>query len=388
MSSSPSRGRKRLLAIVGGLALGLIVAEAGLQVTDTRPERFRPPRWSVFDGNSFQRSDMWADGLIKQPSPFAGIDMGQYTPGARFRIEYASNPRGYFDDRNGVEMTVNKLGLRGPEVTREKPAGTLRLLGLGDSFTFGVGVGEEHTFLRRLEGRLAGQRPIEVLNAGTQGYNTRDQQVTLENRWLTLAPDIVLVIFYLNDIYRDESAVAFWNNGEGDGVYLQPTGLARHSHLLDWFQYSWRVRNLRRRMISHYSQAYFTNPRAFFDNAGSSSRQMDWPASRAALARIVELSETHGFRVGLAIFPELMSLEDYPFTAIHTFVNETCGELGLPVHDLLPDFRGLPDQQLWVHPTDHHPNEIAHDIVARSLEGFVRTQLVPDMFSPDGQTSP
>ncbi|GIS61446.1 MAG: hypothetical protein CM1200mP2_36710 [Planctomycetaceae bacterium] len=113
----------------------------------------------------------------------------------------------------------------------------------------------------------------------------------------------MLVIFYLNDIYRDESAVAFWNNGEGDGVYLQPTGLARHSHLLDWFQYSWRVRNLRRRMISHYSQAYFTNPRAFFDNASSSSRQMDWPASRAALARIVELSETHGFRVGLAIFP-------------------------------------------------------------------------------------
>ncbi|MCH2590745.1 MAG: hypothetical protein MK004_19915, partial [Planctomycetales bacterium] len=90
----------------------------------------------------------------------------------------------------------------------------------------------------------------------------------------------------------------------------------------------------------------------------------------------------------LAIFPELMSLEDYPFTAIHTFVNETCGELGLPVHDLLPDFRGLTDQQLWVHPTDHHPNEIAHDIVARSLEGFLRTQLVPDMFSPDGQTSP
>ena len=157
MSSSPSPGRKRLLAIVGGLALGLIAAEAGLQVTDIRPERFRPPRWSVFDGNSFQRSDMWADGLIKQPSPFAGIDMGQYTPGARFRIEYASNPRGYFDDRNGVEMAVNKLGLRGPEVAQEKPAGTLRLLGLGDSFTFGVGVGEEHTFLRRLDGRLVGR---------------------------------------------------------------------------------------------------------------------------------------------------------------------------------------------------------------------------------------
>jgi len=384
MPSFTTRGRIRLLALAGGLLAGLVVAEALLRIGDVRPERYRAPRWSAFDGATFRRSDMWGDGLIKNRSPFAGIVMGQYTPGARFRIEYASNPRDYFDTDNGVEMTVNQLGLRGPEVTREKPAGTLRLIGLGDSFTFGVGVRDEHTFLRRLEGRLNKHQTVEVLNAGTQGYNTRDQQLTLEYRWLELRPDLVLVVFYLNDIYRDESAVAFWNNGEGHGVYLQPTGLARHSHLLDWCQYSWRARDLRQRMVAHYSQAYFTDPKSFFARANSRSHPMDWSASRAALVRIVELARTHRFQVGLAIFPELMSLEDYPFTAIHAFVEETCREIGMPVHDLLPAFQGHKDHQLWVHPTDHHPNEIAHDLAAGSLEQFIRT-LIPSTSTASGK---
>ena len=388
MSSPSTRGRIRLLALAGGVIVGVVVAEALLRIGDVRPERYRAPRWSAFDGTAFRRSDMWGDGRIKQPSPFAGIDMGQYTPGARFRIEYASNPRDYFDSDNGVEMTVNPMGLRGPEVSAEKTAGTLRVIGLGDSFTFGVGVRDEHTFLRRLEGRLNQYQLVEVLNAGTQGYNTRDQQVTLENRWLELKPDLVLVVFYLNDIYRDESAVAFWNNGEGHGVYLQPTGLARHSHLIDWCQYSWRAKELRQRMIAHYSQAYFTDPRSFFAKPVSRSQPMDWSASRAALVRIVELARTHGFQVGLAIFPELMSLEDYPFTAIHAFVEETCKEIGMPVHDLLSAFQGHSDHQLWVHPTDHHPNEIAHDLAAASLEKFLRTLIAADASLPQASQSP
>lgn len=372
-------GRKRLLSLVGGLLVGLIVAEAVLQLADLQPERYRPPRWSAHDGQSFRRSDMWADGLIKQDSPFAGVEMGQYTPGARFRVEYASNPHGHLDTDNGVEMTINALGLRGPDVARDKPDGTLRILGLGDSFTFGVGVRDEDTFLRRLENRLDQKdHPLEVLNAGTQGYNTRDQQVTLEHRWLGLEPDLVLVTFYLNDVYRDESAVAFWNNGEGDGVYLQPTGLARHSRLVDWCQYSWRARELRRRMIVHYSQAYFVDPGSFFSSGNKAAQHMDWPASRTALERIVELSRAHGFRVGLAIFPELMSLENYPFGAIHDFVRAACDEIGLPVHDLLPAFRNKDARQLWVHPTDHHPNQVAHGIAAVSLETFVRSLLPAD----------
>ncbi|MFP6769084.1 MAG: SGNH/GDSL hydrolase family protein [Planctomycetaceae bacterium] len=369
---------RQLLAITVGLAIGLVLAEAGLQVGNVRPQRFSAPRWSAFNGSSFRPSDMWGDGLIKRPSRLAEIDMGEYTPGARFRVEYASNPRGYFDDRDGVEMRVNGVGLRGPEIASQKPEGTLRLLGLGDSFTFGVGVRDDDTFLRRLETRLSARTSCQVLNAGTQGYNTHDQQLVLEDRWLGFKPDIVLVVFYLNDVYRDEAAVAFWNNGEGDGVYLRPTGAARFSLLADWCQHSWRARALQQRMIRHYDQAYFTDPKQFFANPQApDARKMDWPSSRHALERIAELGRDHGFRVGLAIFPELMSLDDdYPFAAIHELVAAACHKIGLPVHDLFPALKGHAARDLWVHPTDHHPNELAHDLVARSLEQFVRDSLL------------
>jgi hypothetical protein len=50
-----------------------------------------------------------------------------------------------------VTFAINQQGLRGPEVSQAKPPGTFRVLGLGDSFTFGTGVREQDTFLRRLE---------------------------------------------------------------------------------------------------------------------------------------------------------------------------------------------------------------------------------------------
>ena len=355
----------------------MVVTELGLRLLDVHPRRYPPPRWLAFDGKTFRRSDMWGDGQIKRPSRFPDVEMGEYVPGTRFRVEYADNPRGYFDAQNGVEMQVNSLGLRGPAIQREKPPGTRRLLGLGDSFTFGVGVREADTFLRRLEVHLKDHAPCQVLNAGTQGYNTRDEQLYLEHHWLEFSPDAVLIIFYLNDVYRDEAAVSFWNNGEGDGVYLRPSGLATISVLADWCQHQWRTRSLKQQMSRHYNQGYFTDPRAFFSDTRTPG-DMDWPAARTALERIVVLSREQGFRVGLVIFPELLSLNsDYPFEQIHQFVTTECHQLGLAVHDLLPDFQGHRDQDLWVHPTDHHPNEDAHRIAAEALVAFVRSELLP-----------
>src|SRR5687767_9932762 len=66
---------------------------------------------------------------------------------------------------------VNKLGLRGKETTVEKPAGVVRILVLGDSFTMGKGVQDDETFAVLLEkalnergGSACPARKFEVLN--------------------------------------------------------------------------------------------------------------------------------------------------------------------------------------------------------------------------------
>jgi len=53
---------------------------------------------------------------------------------------------------------TNSFGLRSPEVAVPKPAGTFRILSLGDSRTFGWGLADEATYSRRLE-RLLSELP-------------------------------------------------------------------------------------------------------------------------------------------------------------------------------------------------------------------------------------
>lgn len=361
-----------------GIGLGIVLAETGLRLAGVRPRRFPPPVFLAKDGGNYLDEGMWGGGRIKQASRCAdqGVQMGEYVPGARFKIVYATNPRGYFDPDNSVPVEINSVGLRGPEVGRDKPAGTYRILGLGDSFLFGVGVRDEDTCLRRLEKALNAsattERRYEVLNAGVQGYNTRDEIVNLEHRWLEFQPDLVLIGFYLNDAYAD---AAFLNMGQGQGVYLdQPEGLARHCRLYDFLQHGYRARISRQKMYEHYALFYFSQPRQFFRQAQPG--EVDWQVSAQALARAQQLSQERHFKLVLMLFPELIDLDaTYPFAAIHAVIHDACGQLQIPLLDLLATYRGHDATQLWVHPTDHHPNEEAHRLAANALETFLREQL-------------
>ena len=49
---------------------------------------------------------------------------------------------------------INHLGYRGPEVRAARRPGTLRLLALGDSTTFGLGVGESQRWSETIHGRI------------------------------------------------------------------------------------------------------------------------------------------------------------------------------------------------------------------------------------------
>lgn len=371
--------RNMLLRIAGvcvGLVLGVLTAEIGLRAFDIRPERYSPPQVFGWDGTQFRPFESfggWGKGVYKNHSRFEamGVNMGEHIPGTRLRVEYASNPRGYFDENNGVTYDINSHGLHGPEITKEKPVDTFRILGIGDSFTFGQGVKEQDTFLRRLDRSLNTSpevvRPVEVLNAGVLGYNTRDEVVYLEHQWLEYDPDLVLIAFYLNDAYSD---FTFVNNGGGLGIYYSPEGLARQSYLVDLVQHSYRARTVQRELEDYYRGQYFSEARKTLAQSGT--MDVDWKVSSAALERAAELGQRDGFLLALIIFPEFYHLDDrYPFFEIHELVKEKAISLSIPVLDLMMVYRGLVDRDLWVHPSDHHPNEVAHKLAAEAIEPFL-----------------
>ena len=337
-----SLAAKLLLALVA-LAVVLGGLEAGFRVLDLR-------------GHHEPRTRDWEHALLSEAERMPGIGI-QFRPGSEFRLDYDSDPRGYFDEQGGLRYRINRHGFRGPDFERQKAPGTQRLLVLGDSFTFGEGVRFEDTFARRLEGLLdEGDGPVEVLNLGVSGWATRHEILYLEREGLAFGPDLVLVVYVLNDAqYR--ARLNLWNDFRE--AWTPPAGL-RGSYLA-----SWVYARIGRHVLG---QRYVEDTLAQAERERGQLRR-----ALGLLAKGKGLAAGAGARFAVAIFPFLYRLDDgYPFAALHREVAAACRERGIPVLDLFPAFRGQSYAELWVHPSDQHPNERAHAIAARALAEFVR----------------
>lgn len=98
---------------------------------------------------------------------------------------------------------LNSKGFKDIEFNREKEPGTYRILGIGDSFAFGI-VPYEDNYLTLLEDQLnspkGGQR-YEVINMGIAGGALDHYLAILVREGLELDPDLVLLSIFLgNDL--------------------------------------------------------------------------------------------------------------------------------------------------------------------------------------------
>jgi hypothetical protein len=118
---------------------------------------------------------------------------------------------------------VNNLGMRGRDVVVEKPANTVRVLMLGDSFTMGKGVEDHETFsvlveqiLRQATAACRGPE-VEVLNGGVDSYAPILSHLQLKSDLRSLDPDVVVVNLDNSDliqeaVYRQQAT--FGSDGE------------------------------------------------------------------------------------------------------------------------------------------------------------------------------
>jgi len=319
--------------------------------------------------NSF-RSTSKAEIIPRTGGPYELLPHG-HVPYASIRYTYPTNPRGYFDQSYGIVHTFNSEGWRDSEHQTEKLIDDVRILGLGDSYTFGQGVKREHLFLTHLESLLGEKldgRHVETINTGQPGYNTAMEKQLLNRRGLDYDPDVVLLSFVPNDvepdIYADRPKVEFFE--EFTTSYADQDWMSEHSEL--WM--------LIRRNVQRYSAG-----NSYLQKSIDSylSEPEKWNRCRDALTGIRDLCQQNDCKLAVAIFPFFVNLNgDYPFQPIHDHVRSFCDEAGIPVVDLRDSFREFEGPELWVHPTDQHPNEQAHKIAAEAISQFlVENDLVP-----------
>jgi lysophospholipase L1-like esterase len=363
----PSATRPRPLAQRAGLALlstlaSLLLAELALRALGIAPARYRQPV-HLETADKRHGVDLYPD----DPRGYFGLDLRDPALRAALRAEGLEEVEARYERTPfAVRGRYSAELCRGGDLPAPRPDRP-RVLVIGDSFTEGQGVHEADTFVARLG---AAMPEAELLNCGRRGYDFPRLREWLELR-MTLAPDLVVYAMVLNDPHQ---SAAFH---------------ARQAYLDDWILD-------RRRMVSEGDGAPPSWPPRLFalladrlegvrvgaeterwyrgmvgpENAEGWERTLDDLEGMQAAAR----AEGAGFLV--VLWPLMIGLEaDHPFEQTHRTIVASLAARGIAVHDALPSFRGADTASLWVHPADHHPNELGHARFAAAIEPAVRAAL-------------
>ncbi|MEZ5504167.1 MAG: SGNH/GDSL hydrolase family protein [Halioglobus sp.] len=110
------------------------------------------------------------------------------------------------DGEGRAFVRISSDGLRDSEHTLEKPANTVRIAILGDSYAEAMQVPVEQAFWRVMAEKLTqcpalAGKTIEPINFGVSGFGTAQELLTLKHKVWKYSPDIVLLAFLTgNDI--------------------------------------------------------------------------------------------------------------------------------------------------------------------------------------------
>jgi hypothetical protein len=196
---------------------------------------------------------------------------------------------------------------------------------------------------------------VEVLNFGLGGWGAHSELQFMVREGIGFRPDLVLVVFTPNDAgYSIDLDI--WENFRA--VYEAPEA-CRRFYFASWV-YSRVARTvLGRRYVEDLVQ-------------GALEKSREWNSALAKLNRLKKVLDYEGSRYAIVIFPFMFELtKDHPIAPIHDLVGEAAREAGIPALDLLPSFVGQSYTDLWVHPSDQHPNEKAHAIAAEAIARFL-----------------
>lgn len=318
-----------------------------------------------------------------------------------------------------VVVRINSKGLRGPELDYAKPAGTRRVLILGDSFGEGYYVAEEASARAVLESLLktGSTCRYEVVNGATAGYSTDQEYLSFEEEAYKYAPDLVTVFFYYNDLYYNTTGVGTGGkpkprfDAEGNRLILRnvpvprPTGDEQTSV---GAPRPWRG-SVALRLLSDRTAASprlhaglarlgLVEPRSgepfreFWPWGLSHQAEVDemWRRTAVILKALKESVESRGGRLAVLYVPARFEVnEDALGVAdrqmgvrrtrerIVTRLKATCGAIGIPLVDPREALRRTESAGNRAYfPKDGHWNEAGNAIIAHALLPVAK-QLAP-----------
>ncbi len=291
----------------------------------------------------------------------------------RLYIVDADEPRyrlrpGLDEVARGVRVRTNRQGFRGRELKDVPELGRERILVLGDSVAFGYRLEEEQAFPVLLEQELAKRSPapVEVLNAGVEGYNTRAELALLRKDGFRLQPRTVIVLFNLNDFDDTPSLGARGVLMQGPPASRCSLWLAEHSEL-----YLLLDALVRRRAAIFLSAGSDGSGYSDLDRFVSALRKQVWREPDDgrlntmvdSLRALRDETAARGIRLVFVIVPDGDQIgTDEADLSPQKRLGMLCEEEGLDCLDLRGAFEAMAAEPLFF--DIMHPNAAGHGILA------------------------
>ena len=310
-----------------------------------------------------------AEGFLRLVDPI-GIEhfeeVRKYADGLVFGESYGYIQKPHYQARlQGVDMTINRHGLRSPETAIEKPSNTKRLLILGDSVVLGWGAPQDSIFPARLQRILAADcETVEVIAAGVGSWNTRTEFEWLRARGMAFDPDVVLLLVVGNDAdpknvgHTDVPVDSLFASSIKRNRFGRFLGNAWHaafrrSYLLGYVQYTRQLIDQRR-----------------VESRGYDAESPQWRDAQLALDGIIDLCEERRTELIIFLYGDVKITNQ---SGVLRAYKKHIEQRGLTSHTL-PGFL-FAQRRYHNSIVDGHENAEGHAILAGAMIDVVREHL-------------
>ncbi len=316
----------------------------------------------------------------------------------------------------GAQVHYNSLGFRDKEYPLEAAPGTKRVVFLGDSVVFGLGVPAEETIPKHLERLVQQETPkTEVLNLGVAGYDSIQEVEFFKDLGVRLKPDLVIVGYTLNDAIFGSAEMGMMHDESNHQIRMTRKEWRKQflaflwtkSHLFAFLDFKFRLQEKCKSLRSYKDQNVWfwiqDRNKEFQDPANSPYQQLKqkvledgkkkgtnpenlkkmlgilgidndpfysshWNLSKKSFLELKALSKKYNFKVAVVIFPYLIDLEHYALGSAHQFLRSEFESMGFDVtdtQDLLIEARAKHGKAIELDPI--HFSGLGSEIVAKYL---------------------
>ncbi len=282
----------------------------------------------------------------------------------------------------GATYTTDAQTFRSHTTPRVSPDEETLIVVMGGSAVFGYGLNDDETWASSLEKRLRERfgSSVTVLNAGCNGHNTLQQMIRAHMRVLPLKPDFIVHYGAINDVRPDAAR---------DQLIIFPEELVHATTTRDYLR------------IKNQGKGFYFENSLLFNRIGQAMGLFDCaltPRYRPKIggstvdtfvatteiylrnmASLQALCETNGVAfVPVTFLADTDSLPPPFHRGVEQYVkalrDQRC-ERGLPMIDLLPDFKRIKNKADLFFKDHYHPNRRGAAFLAEHIGAALESML-------------